>query len=159
MLIIGIVCSALFFVFLVAAKKLILRQMARLTSETERLASGDLSPVSGFEESSEEIASMAKALTIFRNGLASQHELQEKEREHEIARQSAEEKAEREELEREKALQAEKDHARRIESARIAAEEERLERIRKEKNEQERRQAAEQDAVVATPGTALDNLA
>lgn len=54
---------------------LIQRPLNAISQTTERLADGDLSPISGFEKASDEIYRIAQALTVFRNGLVEKQEL------------------------------------------------------------------------------------
>ncbi|MGR3621478.1 methyl-accepting chemotaxis protein [Pseudophaeobacter sp.] len=54
---------------LVLTRILITRPLARISETTEHLAAGDMSPVSGFERASDEIYRIARALSVFRDGL------------------------------------------------------------------------------------------
>jgi len=54
---------------------LIICPLNTISLTTERLAKVDMRPVSGFERSSDEIARIAGALTIFRNGLVEKEEM------------------------------------------------------------------------------------
>lgn len=56
----------------------ILRPLVRLSETTERLAHGDMSPVQGFNRSGTEISRIARALTVFRNGLVEKDELEQR---------------------------------------------------------------------------------
>ena len=57
---------------------LILRPLARVSETTERLAGGDMSPVEGFKRSGTEIARIARALTVFRDGLVEKEEMEQR---------------------------------------------------------------------------------
>lgn len=54
---------------------LIVRPLNAISLTTEQLSQGDMSPVTGFERSSDEITRIARALTVFRNGLVEKEEL------------------------------------------------------------------------------------
>ncbi len=54
---------------------LILRPLDAISLTTERLSQGDMRPVWGFERTSDEIARIASALTVFRDGLVEKAEL------------------------------------------------------------------------------------
>ncbi|NIZ63011.1 hypothetical protein DL239_18765 [Sedimentitalea sp. CY04] len=60
---------------LLLTKLLITRPLAKISETTEHLAEGDLSPVSGFDRASDEIYRIARALSIFRNGLVEKEEM------------------------------------------------------------------------------------
>lgn len=60
---------------LIINRVLILGPLRAVSITTERLASGDLSPVSGFDRASDEIFRIAKALSVFRDGLVEKNEL------------------------------------------------------------------------------------
>ncbi len=77
---------------LILSRFLILRPLRSISKMTERLAEGDLSEVSGFEKSSDEIFRIARALAIFRDGLVERQEMAastEAEREARAAEQKA----------------------------------------------------------------------
>ena len=60
---------------LLLTKLLITRLLAKISETTEHLAEGDLSPVAGFDRASDEIYRIARALSIFRNGLVEKEEM------------------------------------------------------------------------------------
>lgn len=62
---------------LLLTKLLITRPLAKISETTEHLAEGDLSPVTGFERASDEIDRIARALSVFRNGLVEKQEMSE----------------------------------------------------------------------------------
>ncbi|TNJ39955.1 HAMP domain-containing protein [Phaeobacter sp. B1627] len=62
-------------VTLLLSHMLIVRPLNAISLTTERLSQGDMSPVKGFERSSDEIARIAGALTVFRDGLVEKEEL------------------------------------------------------------------------------------
>ncbi|WP_420003886.1 methyl-accepting chemotaxis protein [Arenibacterium sp. LLYu02] len=71
---------------------LISRPLNAISRTTERLARGDMRPVKGFHRASDEIARIARALTVFRDGLVEKEELTaiaERERAENQARQTA----------------------------------------------------------------------
>jgi len=59
----------------ILSRFLIIRPLNTINLTTERLAEGDMKPVSGFERSSDEIARIVGALTVFRNGLVKKEEM------------------------------------------------------------------------------------
>ncbi|WP_300013163.1 HAMP domain-containing methyl-accepting chemotaxis protein [uncultured Roseobacter sp.] len=138
--------------------KMVTQPLNKVTSVTERLASGDLSEIEGLGSKKGEIGRLAHALEVFRDGALERIHLQEEdqrrqkemleaERAAEKAKQEAEQrdrdteaKREREEREREAAEQA------RNEEARAAAEAERQAR------------ADEQEAVVSELARSLQRL-
>ncbi len=88
----GWVGSGFLFCALLLNHFLIARPLNRISHTTERLSQGDMSPVTGFDRSSDEILRIAKALKVFRDGLVEKEELArvaEKEREENHAKQTA----------------------------------------------------------------------
>ena len=177
----GLIAIALFVVLLPISWLLILRPLARITSVTQRLAKGDLSPVTGFERTGGEIGAMATALTIFRDGMIEREQLEEKEKER-IQAEMEEERRRQEDVLRNEKLAAEKEQRerqeamdreareeaerqriaeeRRLEEERVAAEaREREEKIAVEKQERERAIQAERDARAAEMDLVVDGLA
>lgn len=69
MLLIGGISAALLLLSPVLMWLWIIAPMGRVTRVTERLATGDLAPVIGFERTGGEIGRMAGALRVFRDGL------------------------------------------------------------------------------------------
>jgi methyl-accepting chemotaxis protein len=137
----------------------VLRPLARLTSVTERLATGDLAPVEGFARTGGEIGRMASALSVFRNGLLERQEME------------AQEKIRlKEEFDAQRHAEAEKREAADL-AAQEKAEREAAERTRQDEEEESRRKierlaqeereaiAAEQARVVGILGDALGQLA
>ena len=59
---------------LVLTRVLITRPLARICETTEHLAEGDLSPVTGFDRASSETYKIARALSVFRDGLVEKAE-------------------------------------------------------------------------------------
>ncbi|MEX5579839.1 methyl-accepting chemotaxis protein [Pseudophaeobacter sp. A-200-2] len=55
---------------------LIVRPLNRISLTTERLSQGDMSPVTGFDRASDEIARIAGALKVFRDGLVEKEEIE-----------------------------------------------------------------------------------
>ncbi|MGR3805724.1 methyl-accepting chemotaxis protein [Marinibacterium profundimaris] len=71
------VTSALALAFaLYLSKRMIQVPLRSISATTERLANGDLAPVTGFERSSEEIRRMAGSLAIFRDGIVEREALE-----------------------------------------------------------------------------------
>ncbi|NQX75130.1 MAG: HAMP domain-containing protein [Epibacterium sp.] len=67
--------AAVFVVSLLLTQLWISTPLKKISAATERLAEGDRSPVSGFERASLEIASIARSLSIFRDGLVEKEEI------------------------------------------------------------------------------------
>ncbi|WP_375257103.1 methyl-accepting chemotaxis protein [Citreimonas sp.] len=77
---------------LLLTRLLVQRPLRRISETTERLASGDLSEVTGFDRASLEINRIARALAVFRDGLIEKDAMearQEAEREARMAEQMA----------------------------------------------------------------------
>ncbi|GAA6182076.1 hypothetical protein NBRC116594_35140 [Shimia sp. NS0008-38b] len=72
----GWFAAGLIVVVLVLNHILIVGPLNAISRTTERLSQGDMSPVKGFDRSSDEIARIAQALTVFRDGLVEKEELQ-----------------------------------------------------------------------------------
>ena len=72
----GWFAAGLIAVVLVLSHMLIVRPLNAISRTTERLSQGDMSPVEGFDRSSDEIVRIARALTVFRDGLVEKEELQ-----------------------------------------------------------------------------------
>ncbi len=66
----------------------ILRPLVRLSETTERLAGGDRSPVDGFNRAGTEISRIARALTVFRDGLVEKEETEDRVKTEREARQA-----------------------------------------------------------------------
>ncbi len=131
---------------------LILRPMGRVTRVTERLARGDLAPVTGFERTGGEVGRMAAALAVFRNGLIEREKMQE------LERKRAAEQAEA------KRLAAEEKHRLETLAAAERAERERSEREREAQEtarqaEADRAAQAERDARAAEQAAVVETLA
>ncbi|WP_238368649.1 methyl-accepting chemotaxis protein [Mesobacterium pallidum] len=137
---------------------LVVRPMGRVTRVTERLASGDLAPVTGFSRTGGEVGRMAAALGVFRNSLIEREEMQEQERRRERDQQAAARRAAEDTARREAEAAAEKERRAREAHERDACEA--AERARREREIQAERdaRAAEQAQVVSTLGTALERL-
>ncbi len=156
--IIGAVSLAILLAAPVLSWLLILRPMARVTRVTERLAKGDLAPVTGFERTSGEVGRMAAALAVFRDGLIEREAMQEQERTREAERAAderaaAEEKHRREaEAAAEKARRAQEEREREAEMAARQAEADRTAQAERDAR------SSEQAAVVDTLADALKRL-
>ncbi|EDZ47962.1 methyl-accepting chemotaxis sensory transducer [Rhodobacterales bacterium Y4I] len=90
--ILAAVAAAVFVAALVLTRILILRPLADISGTTERLAAGNLRPVTGYERSSDEIYRIATALSVFRDGLVQKAEVEaaaEAERDARLAEQTA----------------------------------------------------------------------
>ncbi|MBU2361209.1 MAG: HAMP domain-containing protein, partial [Alphaproteobacteria bacterium] len=76
MLLIGGMSAALLLLSPLLTWFWIVKPMGRVTRVTERLATGDLAPVTGFERTGGEIGRMAAALGVFRDGLIDREAIQ-----------------------------------------------------------------------------------
>ncbi|WP_245227200.1 methyl-accepting chemotaxis protein [Parasedimentitalea maritima] len=77
---------------MILTRVLVQRPLVKISATTERLAEGHLSPVSGFDRASEEIYRIARALSVFRDGLVEKEEMSkavEAERQERMAEQEA----------------------------------------------------------------------
>ncbi len=137
---------------------LILRPLLRVTRVTERLAKGDLSPVTGFERTSGEIGRMAVALAVFRNGMIEQADLQKRAREEEERRLESERKAMEED--RRRAAEAAEEKTRREKADRDREEQEaaRNRAVEEAAKAEREARAAEQSQVVETLAHSLSAL-
>ncbi len=137
---------------------LILRPLLRVTRVTERLAKGDLSPVTGFERTGGEIGRMAAALAVFRNGMIEQADLQKRAREEEEKRLESERRAMEED--RRRAAEAAEEKTRREKADRERQEQEaaRNRAIEEAAKAEREARAAEQSQVVETLAHSLSAL-
>ncbi|WP_291727536.1 methyl-accepting chemotaxis protein [Leisingera sp. F5] len=90
--ILAAVAAAVFLASLVLTRILILRPLADISGTTERLAAGNLRPVTGYDRSSDEIFRIATALSVFRDGLVEKAEVEaaaDAERDARLAEQTA----------------------------------------------------------------------
>ena len=67
---------------------LIAQPLNRISLTTERLSQGDMSPVEGFDRSSDEISRIARALTVFRDGLVEKETMAKRAEEKRIANET-----------------------------------------------------------------------
>lgn len=81
--------TAVLLAALILNQLLILRPLKKINQTTERLAQGDLEPVSGFSRASTEIYRIASALAIFRDGLVEKIEMESRAKAEAEARQRA----------------------------------------------------------------------
>lgn len=92
LILMGWFAGGLIVVVLALNHLLISRPLNAISHTTERLSQGDMSPVKGFHRASDEIARIARALTVFRDGLVEKEDLQkvaDQERTENQARQTA----------------------------------------------------------------------
>jgi methyl-accepting chemotaxis protein len=158
---IGVASILIFIVSPFASWLLILRPMGNVTRVTERLASGDLTPVTGFDRTGGEIGRMASALRVFRDGMIERQNMQALEKEREAKQLAEQRKAEEEKRQAEEQARAEK--TRRAEEEREreaaeAAEAARRSRIERAAQEEREARAAEQAEVVEKLASALKRL-
>ena len=85
--------AGVFVVAMILTQLWIARPLQKISAATERLAEGDRSPVTGFERASLEIASIARSLSIFRDGLVEKEEMTRLAEEERRARQEAQDAA------------------------------------------------------------------
>jgi methyl-accepting chemotaxis protein len=155
---IGTVSAVAVLVSALLAIIFIVRPLVSVARVTERLAEGDMAPVTGFERTGGEIGRMAKALSVFRDSMIEQKRLEEEERAREIAdreRIVLEERQARELEEQARREQARMEAEEREREAKAAEEKAALQ----EKAERERKaRADEQAAVVEMLGNSLKRL-
>ena len=136
----------------------VIRPILALCRTTERLASGDLGEVAGFDRSAGEIGRMSKALKVFRNNLVEKLDLESeeaarKERAEREKRTTEKNRIAHEVAERERV--AKEEHAMAERKAEEAAE---SERIRQAADEERRNRLKEQEDVVAVLAIGLNKL-
>lgn len=159
MLLIGGISAALLLLSPVLMWLWIIAPMGRVTRVTERLATGDLAPVIGFERTGGEIGRMAGALRVFRDGLIDREAMQVQEREREARDRSAAlaaEEAERAAEADARAEQARRDAQDRARDDAARARQDELERVAQTERDA---RAAEQALVVTSLAKALQQLA
>ncbi|MEP2473493.1 HAMP domain-containing methyl-accepting chemotaxis protein [Roseobacter sp.] len=130
----------------------------KVTSVTERLAQGDLSPIEGLGKQKGEIGRLARALEVFRTGALERIQLQEQEQERQKQAMDAEraaEVAQQEAANREREAQAKRE---RDERDREAAELARNEELRATTEAERKAHAEEQEAVVKQLANGLQRL-
>lgn len=155
---IGVASILIFIVSPFASWLLILRPMGNVTRVTERLASGDLTPVTGFDRTGGEIGRMASALRVFRDGMIERQNMQALEKEREAKQLAEQRKAEEEKRQAEEQARAEKTRRAEEEREREAAEAARRSRIERAAQEEREARAAEQAEVVEKLASALKRL-
>ena len=155
---IALISAPLAVMSILGAFLLVVRPLIAVTKVTERLADGDMAPVTGFERTGGEIGRMAQALSVFRDGMISQRRLEEEDRARESA---AKEKAARQEHEAHMRDETERDRIAEIE----ARERDREAKVTKERAllqaqaEAERKARSDEQAlVVETLGKSLKRL-
>lgn len=114
----------------------IVRPLGRVSLATERLASGDVSEITGFENARGEVGRLAHALAVFRANILEREQMERKEKQRDMEEREAQRIADEEKRAREEA-----EHQRELD---------RLERQRLEDEERanEARLQAEQEAVL-----------
>ncbi|WGW03595.1 methyl-accepting chemotaxis protein [Tropicibacter oceani] len=89
-----LVASGVVFVLaLLLTRFLILKPLRAISITTERLARGELRPVTGFDRASDEIFRIAQALSVFRDGLVEKQEISKTVEAERTARMQEQEKA------------------------------------------------------------------
>ncbi|WP_188129623.1 methyl-accepting chemotaxis protein [Roseivivax sediminis] len=143
----------------IAAAVVIVRPLLSVTQVTERLATGDLSPVVGFERQRGEIGRMAAALTVFRNGMIERQRLEEEDRRREAEEIRRKADAERAAMERAQEEQARRAKAEAAERERETAESRKREALRADAEAERQARAAEQQRVVEALAGGMKHLA
>lgn len=159
MMSIAIAVAAVMALAVAATIFFIIRPLSTVTKVTERLASGDMRPVTGFEKSSGEIGRMGKALTVFRDGMIERERMQDEEKQRE---REAEEAARQQELERIENEQKEAEiaaEAKRVQMEKEARDLEEKEALRAAADAERQAKAAETMRVVETFADAMKKLA
>ena len=150
---------AIFAIALVLTFWLILRPLARVANETERLSSGDLDPVRGLDRQGGEIGRMASALSVFREGIIARQELEAQEKEREAEERRRKDLADEEKRRAAEAAAAEKERQAEAEREREAAEAARRREIEATAQAERDARAAEQAIVVDALAQAMNRLA
>ncbi|WP_439103070.1 methyl-accepting chemotaxis protein [Celeribacter marinus] len=137
----------------------VIRPLAKVTRVTERLSSGDMSPVTGFGAARGEIGRMGAALAVFRDGMIERERLRDEEAARVVAEQ---ERAAADLAERHK--RAQEEHERNAAQERAALEEEarradERSALERAADEERRQQADEQSLIVSTLAQAMSRLA
>ncbi|WP_172328961.1 methyl-accepting chemotaxis protein [Mangrovicoccus sp. HB161399] len=159
LLLLGALAAAAVLLAVTVTQKSIVRPLQSLIRRTRQLADGDTSAMDGMRRRSGEIADLAEALTIFRDNIISNRQLEEEARKATAAQEALRREEERRKLEAERA-----EMERKAEEERAVLERERSEqqeRQQRDAREQQEREArlAEQQQVVATLADSLDRLA
>lgn len=157
--IISIASLALFFLTQLISYLSIIRPLGRVTKRTETLAKGDLTPAPELDHYRGEIGRLARALAVFREGLAKKIEMEKAEEAQRILRQEEVAKAEEDKQtlkRREQKMLEDADH-----KQQAAENEQRREReeMRKKTEKEAQIRKAEQDQVVNALAEGLKKLA
>lgn len=134
------------------------KPLNRVTTITERLASGDLSEITGLDRHKGEIGRMAKALKVFRSGALERIEMQEAEKKRETELRDAELAAERAKQAAQLREQRAEEERAREQRAAEQAEKDREEKQRAALEAVEKQRAAEQALVVSELANSLKSL-
>lgn len=137
---------------------MVTRPLNRVTSITERLASGDLSEITGLRQGSGELGRLAAALYVFRDGALKTKALQEEEKRRDQAAIEAEREAERLRLEDERRQQDETAERERLERERKALEAEKTQRAQAEIEAERKERMQEQETIVSALAQGLTHL-
>ena len=137
---------------------MVTRPLNRVTSVTERLASGDLSEIRGLRQGSGELGRLASALHIFRDGALKTIALQEEEKRRDQAAIEAEREAERLRQEDEKRQKDETAERERLESERKALEAEKTQKAQAMIEAERKERMQEQETIVSALAQGLTHL-
>jgi methyl-accepting chemotaxis protein len=138
---------------------MIVGPLRRATTATARLASGDMTELTGLKRQGGEVGSLVSALNVFRSNLVDKERMEAEQAEAELQQRKDEEQARRDEIERketEAALEAERREETRQREAAEAAE---RDAIRRAADEDRQRLMDEQDLVVDSLAAGLQKLA
>jgi methyl-accepting chemotaxis protein len=138
---------------------MIVGPLRRATTATARLASGDMTELTGLKRQGGEVGSLVSALNVFRSNLVDKERMEAEQAEAELQQRKDEEQAHRDEIERKEtqaALEAERREETRQRGAAEAAE---RDAIRRAADEDRQRLMDEQDLVVDSLAAGLQKLA
>jgi methyl-accepting chemotaxis protein len=136
----------------------ILRPMHRVTRVTERLAGGDLSPVTGFERVRGEIGRMAAALAVFRDGFIEREQMQVEQKKQEEMQLAAQREAQEAASKAKRQMEEEEAHRLEKERAREAEEIEKRNAVERAAAIEREERSKEQTYVVQALADALNRL-
>lgn len=157
--IISIASVALFLLTQLISYLSIIRPLGRVTKRTETLAKGDLTPAPELDRYRGEIGRLARALAVFREGLAQKIEMEKEEETQRIRRQEEVAKAAEDKQALERREQEMLEEAARKQQAVKDEQHHEREEMRKKAEEESQKHKAEQDLVVNALAEGLKKLA
>jgi methyl-accepting chemotaxis protein len=149
----------LFLIAPVLTYHMIVRPLRRATAATERLASGDMTDLTGLKRQGGEIGSLVRALNVFRSNLVDKERMEAEQAEAELQQRKDEEQARRDEIGRKEAQAAREAERREETRQRELAEAEERDAIRRAADEERKLLMDQQDLVVDSLAAGLQKLA